>query len=104
MRMRIALFLIPLAWSAAGNAQTGGYGFSDAYEGAPRFAIDGQYRDVLLAIRAAALKQQAADGGRLSETHNAKIQARIDDARRAYRNALWRSYPSAVNPDGSLRQ
>ena len=104
MRMRMALLLIPLAWSATGNAQIGGYGFSDVYEGAPRFVIDGQYRDALLAIRTAALKQQTTDGGHLSEPHIVKIQARIDDARRAYRNALWRSDPSAVNPDGSLRR
>lgn len=53
------------------------------------------YKEQMMALRAAALEQQAADGGVLSQAKRQKFQRRIDHIERIFRQRLRDGYFAA---------
>lgn len=63
--------------------------------------VEAGYRQNLRALRTAALRQQAADGGTLSDRHRAALQLRLDRINDLRLRTLHNNNPLAVDANGS---
>ena len=63
-------------------------------------AADKAYRERIAGLRVVALRQQAADGGKLTEEHRSDIQDRLNAVNRRYAEKLRRLDLLSAGADG----